>query len=245
MCARAQEAGLREICFAEHVEIGHIYNTNWTGKLDWNRYSQEIEKARAEYPALKIHIGAEAGLQPHVLEETGTYLGKLPLDFILASQHVCGGADPYMDKTFYENRARKEAYMEFLKETYQCINHFNDFDVIGHLSYVAMFDPHPTPLEYHDYPEILDEILRSLAERGKGVEVNTTGYYFFDVPQASLSVLRRFRELGGEVVTTGSDAHFPVAVGHNFDLASQLIREAGFRDVCTFEERKAIFHRLK
>jgi histidinol-phosphatase (PHP family) len=51
-------------------------------------------------------------------------------------------------------------------------------------------------------------------------------------------MLRRYAELGGETVTTGSDAHSVQEVGAGLKEAEELIRAAGLRYVATFKNRK-------
>ncbi|MDL2237426.1 histidinol-phosphatase HisJ family protein [Christensenellaceae bacterium OttesenSCG-928-K19] len=243
-CQKALELQLKELCFTEHIELDHIYQTDWDGKVDFDEYSRQIADARKKYPALLIKQGLEAGLQPGNINETTDYLRGKPLDFIVASQHVAKGKDPYTDRDYFRGRPEHEVVKEFLDETSHCLQVFDDFDVVGHLSFATFYSPSGTPLEYGSYAEPLEPLLKNLVERGKGLEANTTGYYIFDAPQASFSVLKRFRELGGEIVTIGSDAHFTIALGHAYQAAAQVLQLAGFRYVCTFSQRQPVFHKL-
>ena len=93
------------------------------------------------------------------------------------------------------------------------LEHYEDFDVAGHIGYLDKYLPNidslkeKTPFEYRDFPDLLDAILKSVILRGKGIEVNTSNYSVYEWPTPIKSVLKRFYELGGEVVTVGSDAH--------------------------------------
>jgi len=51
-------------------------------------------------------------------------------------------------------------------------------------------------------------------------------------------------ELGGEIVTVGSDSHNAHDVGRFIPETLQRLRTLGFSYVCTFSERKPIFHKL-
>lgn len=243
-CEQAAQMGMQEICFTEHVELDNIYANDWDGTVDYAEYTRQIEVARSRYPGLLIRQGLEVGLQPHTTRATSEHLRGQKLDFVIASQHVSRRGDPYSNKEFYSGLTLKQVVAGFLEETCECLSAFDDFDVVGHLSYVTLFAPEPEPVEYADYADILDEILKSVVARGKGIEINTTSYYFYDAPMATLSTLKRFRELGGEVVTIGSDAHYVVAMGHKYDQALEVLRAAGCEYVCTFAERQPSFHKL-
>ena len=112
------------------------------------------------------------------------------------------------------------------------------------MTYVTKTRANPVkrPVVYESYRELLDEILRTLAVKGKGVEVNTSGVNVAGVYLPSADYLRRFKELGGKIVTVGSDAHDVSRVGEYCNEACQMVREI-FGYVCTFEKREPIFHK--
>ena len=120
-----------------------------------------------------------------------------------------------------------------------------EFDVLSHMTYLhkGAGSPVKTPLPYEDHREVIDEIFRILISKGKGLELNTSGLDrcggFLPTPD----YLRRFRELGGEIVTIGSDAHRVNRVGQYSFEACAVLKEI-FGYVCTFENRNPIFHRL-
>ena len=63
-------------------------------------------------------------------------------------------------------------------------------------------------------------------------------------PMAAYSVVARFLELGGEIVTMGSDAHDPSRVGDRFSEVQERLRTLGLRYICTFSQMEPEFHRL-
>ena len=117
--------------------------------------------------------------------------------------------------------------------------------MLSHMTYLhkGAGSPVKTPLPYEDHREIIDEILKVLASKGKGLELNTSGMDrcggFLPTPD----YFRRFKELGGEIVTIGSDAHKANRVGQYSREACQVLKEI-FGYVCTFEGRKPLFHKL-
>ena len=89
----------------------------------------------------------------------------------------------------------------------------------------------------------MEEILDTLVRKGKGLEINTSGLDRIGDFFPGREYLRRFRELGGEIVTVGSDAHTLNRVGRQIPEALDVLKEI-FGYVCTFEGRKPVFHRL-
>ena len=121
----------------------------------------------------------------------------------------------------------------------------NDFDVLAHLTYISKTRAHPAPrpVPYGEHREVIDQILRVLADKGKGLEMNTSGVDRCGDFLPSADIFRRFREMGGQIVTVGSDAHDSSRVGQYTFRACDILKDI-FGYVCTFAERKPIFHKL-
>lgn len=97
-------------------------------------------------------------------------------------------------------------------------------------------------MNYYDY---IDTALRMLIEKGKGIEINTAGLkYGLKYPNPCPDILKRYRELGGEIITTGSDAHQTEYVAHRFDVIEDMLKGAGFGYYTVFERRKPVFIKL-
>lgn len=118
-----------------------------------------------------------------------------------------------------------------------------DFDVLGHMDYVVRYGKEKEKSYFlQDYAEITDEILRSLIMQGKGIELNTAGFkYGLGFAHPHISILKRYKELGGEVITVGSDAHQPENIAYDFDRAKEVLKDSGFKYYTEFKGRKPIF----
>ena len=100
-------------------------------------------------------------------------------------------------------------------------------------------------MRYAEFADILDEILGALISRGKGLELNTSGLRKglpFAHPNAE--ILRRYRELGGEIITLGSDAHSARDLAADFGTAKEMLKSAGFREIAVYHARKPDFVRI-
>ena len=241
----AREKGLTEICFTEHQEIDYPYPEPMPG-LHYGLYERELGKARERVPGIVIRRGAELSLMPGSLKKIAADVRGHEFDFIIASQHTIKEKDPYFGESF-EGKTLRQAQREYLEEMLYDLEHFDDFDVVGHIGYLDKYLPDietlddRTPFGYEDFPELLDAVFRSVIGRGKGIEVNTSNYAVYGWPTPAASVLRRYVELGGEVVTLGSDAHVAERVGWRFADAVEYMRACGVRYVCRFAARKPEF----
>ena len=66
------------------------------------------------------------------------------------------------------------------------------------------------------------------------------------MPGASPSrrLLELYHDLGGRIITIGSDAHDPARLADMIPETQKLLKEIGFREICTFEHMQPVFHRL-
>ncbi len=236
-------AGLDEICVTDHTDIGHP-DVDIDRPLDIAQYFADIEAAREKFPQLAIRAGLEVGDNPARRDEIRAWHDALQLDFRLLSLHLIDGQDPYFQK-FYETGTQEEQYRRYLEMRLESLLYWPPewYDSIAHLGYVAKFAPYPIevrPLRLHHGADLLDAILRRLADSGKALELNTSGYRKVDDCMPGREILTRFRELGGEFVTIGSDAHKACFVGNWVDDARALALSCGIRYALTFEKRKPI-----
>ena len=175
-------------------------------------------------------------MQPHLSRRHAVLCKNYDFDFIIASSHICNGKDPYYPP-FYEGRSEEEAYREYFASIIDNIKKFKNFDVYGHLDYVVRYGPNmDAEYTYEKYRDLLDEILKLLIEEEKGIEINTGGVKrgLKDLHPCT-EIVKRYRELGGEIITIGSDAHSPEAITAHFDRAANMLQECGFKYYTTFE----------
>lgn len=237
----AQEKGLREICFTDHFDddpAGVIQTMRFT----MEQYSNAYDSLECE--GLKIRRGLEFGLLADNRQSLRTLIEQRNFDFIIGSVHFADGLDIYLEP-FWDGKTVWEAEHRCLVNTLESLQHHDEFDVLGHLTYVskALCNPIHRPVPYEEHRELIDEILKILVAKGKGMEFNTSGVDRSGDYLPPLACLKRFHELGGEIVTVGSDAHTWDRVGQYTFEACKIVQEI-FGYVCTFAERKPIFHKI-
>jgi len=241
MIKAAEIAGLREICFTDHIDH-HGRPDGEHFLIDFNDYSKAYDNLNSEM--VIIRRGIEMGLVKWNKAEAERILKNRDFDFVIGSVHYADGNDPYYPE-FWEGNTFEQAVTKYLSDTMECVKIHDNFDVLGHLNYVCKYNYSAQPGEFpfEKYREITDEIMRILISKGKGMEINTSGVDKIAEFLPSVEYLKRFKELGGEIVTVGSDAHTPDRVGQYSNDAVDMAKEI-FGYVCTFEKRKPIFHKL-
>jgi len=244
-CETSIKSGLEGVAFTDHLDIDYP-GSDSSSYINFDKYFSEISKIKSVYEGkLKVLKAIEVGIQPHTIKESLEKVESYPFDYVLASVHVIDGIDPYLKREYY-NTSKNDAYERYLKKIYYMITNFDNYDMVGHFEYIIRYAQYEDrSMRYADHTDIFDSILKELIKKGRGFEVNTGTYRD---PLAKIeydaAVLKRYRELGGELVCLGSDAHRVSHIGLRFDYFSQLIRDAGFKYTVHFEERKPVFDRI-
>ena len=241
MARAAAKAGLKEICFTDHLDYDPLEKMGVMA-FDTEAYNREYNDL--EIPGLLIRRGMEFGMTVDNRARFREDLNRRKFDFVLGSIHFADDLDVYY-RDYWQDKTVFEAERRFLEVTLDCVRLHDDFDVLAHLTYIGKARCHHAPrtVPFAEHREVIDEILRVLAAKGKGMEMNTSGVDRCGGFLPTADIFRRFRELGGEIVTVGSDAHSFDRVGqYSFDACGILKDIFGY--VCTFEDRKPVFHKL-
>ncbi len=234
--------GMEEICLTDHQDFDFPPG-DLDFLLDTPFYVPAVQRLQRTYEGkLQLRLGVELGLQPHLSTQLPVYVDAYPFDFVIGSTHLSRRLDPY-EPEFFQGITEAEAYRTYFEEELENLRQFHCFDVAGHLDYVLRYGKTGGDRDPMDaYGDVLEEILRTLIDKGKGLECNTAGFRSrCGVPNPSPSVLLRYREMGGEILTLGSDAHDPKDLGSHFGELRDLLAACGFRYYTVFRERKPYF----
>ena len=237
--------GMKELCITDHHDYdAECSDTDFT--LDVEHYLPALKKYQEEYQdRINLLIGIEFGLQPHLTDYEQDFFSRYNFDFVIGSTHFIDNADPYCP-CFFEGRSEQDAYSRYFEVQAENIRRFRHYDSAGHLDYIFRYGPDQNRnFRYSIYADYLDDILKTLISRGKGLECNTAGLRKgLGQPNPHLDIIRRYRELGGEIITLGSDAHVSRDIGYRFEEAGKLLTDCGFSYYTTFHNQKPVFHKL-
>ena len=247
----AIQMGLDRICFTEHMDYDFPKGENDTDEhpflLDTDAYIKTYELMRSKYKnIITVGFGVELGMQPHLASFIMSYVNQYPFDYIIGSEHITNKKDPYYPE-FYEGRSEQDAYNEYFEDIVTNLDSLNQtgiklIDSLGHIDYVVRYGPNKNrDYSYNIYGDIIDEILKRLIDREIALEINTGGYkHNLGQPHPSKEVLLRYKELGGELITVGSDAHKATELCRDFDKAAAFLTDCGYKYYAVFSNRKPI-----
>lgn len=239
MVLAAQAAGIREMCVTDHCDLVDENGKRVYG-LDWSPLLEQFDRVQTTLPGsgFTLKLGLEFGMghiDPPCAEKI---LAQPALDFVIGSVHNYsperGSGDFYLS-----DMSTPQACAAILEDYFFSLEQLSRspyYDILGHIIY---------PLRYMngnavitDWMEPVSQILKNVISSGRGIECNTNRGTQLE---EWLPVLRRYRELGGELLTTGSDAHVPGDMGKGIPAAYELLKSLGFSYVCTYEKHKPNF----
>lgn len=244
-CHMARSRGFDEIAVTEHFEFyspSHpkgFYSESYLEKVQEEiRHCQELFRDR-----LVIRQAIEVG-QPNVNPKWAKHImDTFSFDYVAGSVHKLRDLDTGL--IAYKECHLEDICQRYLTALYDLVDE-GDFDCLAHIDLISRYSARQgIPIDLCDYPNQLEAVLKRLIERGKGLEINTSGLR--QEAAATLPgrrLLKLYKHLGGEIIVIGSDAHQAADLGADWGEAADLAQQAGFKHCTTFENRKPMFHKL-
>jgi histidinol-phosphatase (PHP family) len=246
MIEKAIQLGMKKICFTDHMDYDFPDKYSLPFVFNPEEYFTELMNITERYKnRIKVLKGIELGLQPHLATRYEKLMRQYDFDFAIGSTHLVDMVDPYQPE-YWVNKSSEAGIVTYFQSVIDNVKAFSDFQVYGHLDYVVRYAPDKNQTyTYEKYSDIINEMLKTIIKADKGIEVNTSGYkYGLGYTHPQTDVLMRYRELGGELITIGSDGHKPEHLGYDFPRAEQLLISLGFKYYATFEKKKAEYVKL-
>lgn len=251
----AIKMGMDEICFTDHVDYG--IKRDWhsgpgipyrDGKLlanvDYPLYYECIRQFQYIYGSeISIKIGLEFGMQSHTISIYENLFNHYPFDFIILSVHQVDNKE-FWSQDFQKGKTQQEYNERYYKELLHIVRKYNNYSVLGHLDLITRYDKNGTYPFEKVYP-IISEILKTVIADGKGIEVNTSNHrYGLKDLTPSRDILKLYHELGGTIITIGSDTHEKEHLGAYIQETKKELVKLGFDTYCTFNRMKPYYHSL-
>ena len=187
--------------------------------------------------------GIEFGFFPgETLDICQKAVSGYPYDFVIGSMHSSKN-EPLHYPSFHEGRTLSEILDEFYNQLLACIKYYKNYDVLGHINYIDRYTEEIPPESL--YMPYIDEVLRLIISEGKGIEINCATFGRLkrsdDFGTPNLPILKHYKDIGGEIVTIGSDAHSMGDIGAFIANGEDLLRSAGFKYLAVFKNRQPEF----
>jgi len=238
MCERAVAIGLTEIVFTEHYDTDPADEGH--GFYDYEKSRVAVERMQDRFgDRLLVKLGIEVDYQTVYEAEIEELLAGKQYDYVLGARHW--EADRLIGCDYFDGRTEDEAYGRYF-ETVPALVETGLFDVLAHIDLVKRdgTERYGT-FDLEKWMPYIEPILQQLVETGMGLEINTSGVRQPPrEPYPGLAVLKRYRELGGRILTVGSDSHRVEQLGVGLDIGRRLAKEAGFTELTRFDARRPI-----
>lgn len=238
MCARAAELGLYAYTLTDHCECQN-YEDRYRARVE-NAWA-EMERAAEHAAGTRFLRGIELG-QPNQDEKAAAEaLAGREYDFVIGSVHNIRGFEDFffLDYTGVQGDFIDELLRTYFEELSEVIA-WGGFDSLGHLTYPLRYieGEHGIPVDLSRHSASIDRVFTALVRAEKALEVNTSGLrQKIGRTMPDLPLLKRYRELGGRLVTLGSDAHSTADLGKGIDEGMELLKQAGFSEFAVYEKR--------
>lgn len=229
----AAARGLSEVCITDHFTVNPKDKS--FGLYPYREaYEEYLRDSAGAGPA--VRFGLEIGEGQYRRDTLDDFLAQAHYDFIIGSVHNIG--DITIRQTIRE-RGADYAFDAYYDEVLGLAEE-GDYDVLGHLDLVNRYAWDEQGIYRLDaYTHQIEAILKAVIHRGRGIEINTSSLskncrQFMPNPW----IVKRFKALGGQIVTLGSDAHSAARVGDGLSEAAALLIDCGFEALAAFEKRR-------
>lgn len=247
LCEKAEFMDLRALAFTDHCEVDQFKDNRQYEKRIFQAFF-EIAKVRSAFRGkLLVLNGIELGQPAYDPETAENIINRYDYDQVIGSIHnLRNREDFYFMESFTEDETKK-----YLKEYFdEIINmlQWGNFDVLAHLTYPLryFYAKSGISVDLNDYKNQIDEILLLTAKKDKALEINTGGLRQpLNKLHPEVDVIKRFKELGGKLVTVGSDAHFAEHLAKDIDKAYEAALSAGFDSITFFQRRTPMLMKIE
>ncbi|MEG2003731.1 MAG: histidinol-phosphatase HisJ family protein, partial [Clostridia bacterium] len=240
MAEKAIEIGLESLAVTDHLEIQQLLGTIFP-PLDNDGIKRDIFAAKEKYKGkLNLIYGVELAQMMHDIKKTQALLEIYPFEYIIGSVHAIRGYHDFSEYPYDE--ASDETLLKmwdiYLSEMKEMLS-WGCFDVLAHITY---------PYRYYKYfhreqllkiekngKEYFEDIFKTIIQKGIALEINTSGLrqgLGCTLPNSDLA--KFYYELGGRLISVGSDAHYTCDIGKNISDAYEMCRQIGFKTVTVF-----------
>ena len=247
--------GLDEICITDHVDYGvkadwdsgeeiRYFQGEPIANVDYPRWAADIKRVRELYGSrITVKMGMEFGVQSHTVPQYEALFRRYPFDFIILSIHQVEDKE-FWTQDFQRGRTQREYNERYYEELLRVVKAYKNYSVLGHMDLMKRYDEEGM-YPFEKVKPIIAEILKIIIADGKGIEANTSWHrYGLTEPMPSKEIWRLYKDLGGKIVTIGSDSHAPAHLGTYLEEAKSQLRDIGFESFCTYENMQPVFHRL-
>lgn len=250
MIQGAIEKGIVHLCLTDHMDLDYPGTTKEKPLFEFHPkdyFTALLPLKEAYHGKLSLGIGIELGLRPgreDLNQQMHALLSKHSFDFVLGSVHLLDNDDPYYE-SYWQGRTAKDILTKYYNDMLSSLKEYDNFDSLGHLDYLIRYIPPycgEKDYVFKEYREILDEVFKLLISKNKALEINTAGLIKgLSCFHPKKEALERYVELGGTLITIGSDGHSPDKIATEFSKAEEILQSCGIKGYYVYKNRQPEF----
>lgn len=245
--------GLKGITVTDHVDIGtegdaFLSPAYESYRLYCGEFKEALENEEGA-EGFEMLMGTEIGESVRNRKAAEKLIGDIPFDAVLGSVHkvyIDGKDFCFSNYRFSDlpedlvRRVVKQYYIDVLETA-----KYSDIDVLAHINLINRYERKANKHDVYDEElgPVIREILKTLIRRNIALEVNT-GVVCWGIILPETDILKVYREMGGSLVTFGSDAHAATGLGQGFEISRSMLAEAGFEKAYYFKQRKPVSYNI-
>lgn len=231
---------LDEICFTEHIDYGYPNAMQCHLPTYYNKFIELQNKYKEK---ISLKFGIEFGAQAHHKDYFNNIFNNYPFDFALLSFHQVEDKELW-NGDFQYGKTQDEYNRIYFEEMYNTVQVFDGFSVLAHMDLMRRYDKHGE-YPFEKCKNIIEEIFLYIIEHGKGIEINTSSFrYGLQDLCPSTDILKFYKEMGGEIITIGSDSHCKNHLYSNIPYIREILKNLGYKYFSTFDKMEPKFHEL-
>ena len=213
---KAIKLGMDELCFTEHSD----YDVPTVVNCDYDAY-----------------------FQTHTTKAYEETFRQYPFDFVIFSCHQVENKE-YWRQEPQEGKTQLEYNRRYYQEILDVVKVYKDYSILGHLDVIKRYDKQGE-IEFEKIQDLIEQIFEVVIADGKGIELNTSSRaYKLKSLMPSKEILKLYHDMGGKIITIGSDAHNADRIGDCVMESQKILKDIGFDGIYTFEKMKPEFHRF-
>lgn len=229
---------IKIIAFTDHLD--NFCQNDRDISFDLDEYFSTIYKLREKYKnQIKILAGIEIGLAYENANKIDKFIDENPFDFVIGSIHAVEFKDVWLNRKNIEKNP-EYYYRKYYEYMLECVKSCKNFSVLGHIDYIDRYleDKSVIP-DFSFYEDLIEEILKELIKTNRALEYNAAGFRNnLSYANPKDEILEKYKNLGGETITLGSDSHFSDTISYKINDGIKHLKDLGFDHISYFENKK-------
>lgn len=242
---KSRELGVPVIGFSEHYDYDAVLDGEDIALCNIPEYTEHLKSLRANCTSPEILCGIEFGYRDTCVEHYKRLIADNNFDYVINSVHTLKGRGDCFHERFFEGRTIQESYRDYFKAVLESVNADFDFQIVGHLGYASRYcSCDNSKIDYSDYSDILDEILKCIIARDKCLEINAYVGKTGGLSLPDTDIIIRYLQLGGKKLSFGSDSHKADDYLRKSTAIADFLKSAGVDEMYYYKQRKPIAYKI-